>query len=151
MRLLCCSLGVLGVYWCVLCVSCVSFLALVCDSIETPYIRCVMSSIRVFPCVLGFGVLIYCFFRVFFLWCFPFFFCFLVFLFFCCFSLFVLASHLIPLFLAYLSHSLIFSFFTSFHLFFFFHLFLACLCHFFLSCITFVYNNFFFVFFAPWW
>ena len=61
------------VCWCVLCTICVSFLALVCDSIETHYIMVIMSSIWVFTCVLGFGVLIYCFFVCFFSGVFPFF------------------------------------------------------------------------------
>ena len=95
-------------------------------------------------------------FCVFFLWCFSFlFFAFwffffpFCFFFFCCFSLFAFVSYLIPVFLAYLSHSIIFLFFTLFLCFSFLPIFLACLCDFFLYCSNFVNNTCFSFFFVP--
>lgn len=92
------------------------------------------------------NLLLFC---VFFLWCFSFLFLLSGFSFFCCFSLFVLESYLIPLFLAYLSHSLIFLFFTLFLCFSFLPIFLACLCDFFFYCSNFVNNTCFSFFFVP--
>ena len=88
----------------------------------------------------GTNILLFC---VFFLWCFSFLFFLFVFSFFAVFLLLPLCHILYPFSWLIYPISLIFSFFTSFPLFFFLHLFLAYLCHFFLSCTTFMYNNFF--------
>lgn len=107
------------------------FLALVCYLIKTPYISYLMSSIWVFTCVFGFGMLIYCFFVCFFSGVFPFFFWFLVFLFSFLFFLFLLffsfclcvISH--TPFLGLFNPFSHFSFFYAFSLFFFFTHFLG--------------------------